>query len=67
MIVPLDRQEVTEKKKTLTRILRVLSFPILGEEENIRDGIGSSVIGESLFTLFASLTYAYHYLMTLIK
>ena len=24
-------------------------------------------IGESLFTLFASLTYAYHYLMTLIK
>ena len=23
--------------------------------------------GESLFTLFASLTYAYHYLMTLIK
>ena len=27
----------------------------------------SEVIGESLFTLFASLTYAYHYLMTLIK
>ena len=25
------------------------------------------LIGESLFTLFASLTYAYHYLMTLIK
>ena len=25
------------------------------------------VVGESLFTLFASLTYAYHYLMTLIK
>ena len=25
------------------------------------------IIGESLFTLFASLTYAYHYLMTLIK
>ena len=25
------------------------------------------VIGESLFTLFASLTYAYYYLMTLIK
>ena len=25
------------------------------------------VIGESVFTLFASLTYAYHYLMTLIK
>ena len=24
-------------------------------------------IGESLFTRFASLTYAYHYLMTLIK
>ena len=24
-------------------------------------------IGESLFTLFASLTHAYHYLMTLIK
>ena len=24
-------------------------------------------IGESLFTLFASLTYAYHYLMTLMK
>ena len=24
-------------------------------------------IGESLFTLFASLTYTYHYLMTLIK
>ena len=24
-------------------------------------------VGESLFTLFASLTYAYHYLMTLIK
>ena len=24
-------------------------------------------IGESLFKLFASLTYAYHYLMTLIK
>ena len=24
-------------------------------------------IGESLFTVFASLTYAYHYLMTLIK
>ena len=24
-------------------------------------------IGESLFTLFASLTYAYHYLMKLIK
>ena len=24
-------------------------------------------IGEALFTLFASLTYAYHYLMTLIK
>ena len=24
-------------------------------------------IGESLFTLFASLTYAYHYLMMLIK
>ena len=24
-------------------------------------------IGESLFTLFASLTYVYHYLMTLIK
>ena len=24
-------------------------------------------IGESLFTLFASLTYAYHYLITLIK
>ena len=24
-------------------------------------------IGESLFTLFASLTYAYHYLKTLIK
>ena len=24
-------------------------------------------IGESLFTLFASLTFAYHYLMTLIK
>ena len=24
-------------------------------------------IGGSLFTLFASLTYAYHYLMTLIK
>ena len=23
--------------------------------------------GESLFTLFASLTYAYHYLMTLMK
>lgn len=39
MIVPLDRQEVTEKKKTLTRILRVLSFPILEEEENIRDDI----------------------------
>ena len=27
----------------------------------------SSTLGESLFTLFASLTYAYHYLMTLIK
>ena len=26
-----------------------------------------SFIGESLFTLFASLTYAYHYLMTLTK
>ena len=25
------------------------------------------IIGESLFTLFASLTYVYHYLMTLIK
>ena len=24
-------------------------------------------IGESLFTLFASLTYAYHFLMMLIK
>ena len=28
---------------------------------------GDQQIGESLFTLFASLTYAYHYLMTLIK
>ena len=26
-----------------------------------------SAIGESLFTIFASLTYAYHYLMMLIK
>ena len=26
-----------------------------------------NTIGESLFTLFASLTYAYHYLMTLTK
>ena len=26
-----------------------------------------SPVGESLFTLFASLTYAYHCLMTLIK
>ena len=25
------------------------------------------IISESLFTLFASLTYVYHYLMTLIK
>ena len=25
------------------------------------------IIGESLFTLFASLTYVYHYLMTLKK
>ena len=25
------------------------------------------LVGESLYTLFASLTYAYHYLMTLIK
>ena len=27
----------------------------------------SLAIGESLFTLSASLTYAYHYLMTLMK
>ena len=32
-----------------------------------RKKIEKAVIGESLFTLFASLTYAYHYLMTLIK
>ena len=25
------------------------------------------LVGESLYTLFASLTYAYHYLITLIK
>ena len=30
-------------------------------------GTATERIGESLFTLFASLTYAYHYLMTLIK
>ena len=28
---------------------------------------GERQSGESLFTLFASLTYAFHYLMTLIK
>lgn len=28
---------------------------------------GKNCIGKSLFTLFASLAYAYHYLMTLIK
>ena len=32
-----------------------------------RDSPVARIIGESLFTLFASLTYAYHYLMTLIK
>ena len=32
-----------------------------------RKKIERAVIGESLFTLFASLTYAYHYLMMLIK
>ena len=36
------------------------SFPTVTVKWAIR-------IGESLFTLFASLTYAYHYLMTLIK
>ena len=36
----------------------------------VRPGLFSGnevAIGESLFTLFASLTYVYHYLMTLIK
>ena len=32
-----------------------------------QDTTNGTSIGESLFTLFASLTYAYHYLMTLIK
>ena len=39
------------------------------DEDDFMSGSSESsiYIGESLFTLFASLTYAYHYLMTLIK
>ena len=38
------------------------------EDKSVSIGsILAKPIGESLFTLFASLTYAYHYLMTLIK
>ena len=36
-------------------------------KKNRKKKIEKAVIGESLFTLFASLTYAYHYLMMLIK
>ena len=36
-------------------------------DNNIKSKNNIFIIGESLFTLFASLTYAYHYLLTLIK
>ena len=39
----------------------------LGLGFRVRVRVRVPFIGESLFILFASLTYAYHYLMTLIK
>jgi len=36
-------------------------------EEMMDESFNFVPIDESLFTLFASLTYAYHYLMKLIK
>ena len=40
---------------------------LLGKLTTYNVQVTFAYIGESLFTLFASLTYAYHYLMTLIK
>ena len=51
-------------------ILLVNEEPLGREKVHIMERVhimGADSIGESLFTLFASLTYAYHYLMTLIK
>ena len=48
----------------------LIVFPFVGNEMievTFSDDVIAVVIGESLFTLFASLTYAYHFMMTLIK
>ena len=46
---------------------RGLCFSLFSNAEWCFYNVHCKRIGESLFTLFASLTYAYHYLMTLIK
>ena len=62
--------KVFSKSKTV-RFVSAYSLPFYLTcrqfHPNVFQGVHLFSIGESLFTLFASLTYAYHYLMTLIK